>query len=239
MKKGFILGLLVILSLISSSSASPNETYINHSINLCFEIPNGWRIVKNVEIDNDTQIVLSDGTNAIRIDLIKNPGINKIIGDYLEYHVSRAELDSLDYDPKDNSSDAWKSAYKRFPWFANDAVCEYYKENVVKPVAKLGSTGSGISVKPDGVEYAGVATNGDSHNDINEWIIAWTKPEYNDEIICVHSLIKSGYSEKKIEWSGSRTGYIMPEPLWIVLTTINRGNKPLPKSTGSSLIELV
>ena len=93
---------------------------------------------------------------------------------------------------------------------------------------------------PDGVEYAGVSTNADSNHSVNEWIIAWTKPNYDDEIIGVHSLFKGEFQEKKVEWHGSNSEYSMPEPLWIVLTTFTQGDKSLPKAiTSSSLAELV
>lgn len=223
---------------LPSQNTSPNATYLNHS--LCFEIPNGWKVIKDAQVDNDTQIVLSDGANAIRVDLIKHPGIGKIIGDYLEYHVSKSELASFDYNPRDMSNESWQYAYARYPYYSNDAVCEYYKENVIKPVTHMSSSGSGNFIKPDGSEYAGVATNGDSRNDINEWIVAWTKPKYDSEVIGIHSLFKGKYPEIKVKWGSSERDYSLPEPLWIVLATINRGNTPLPKPTeASSLVELV
>jgi len=241
--KKFAFGLLMVFILIGLSLAAEqpkNLIYNNHS--LCFEIPQNWSVIKDVQEGNDTQIVLSDGANAIRIDLIKDSNINKIIGEYLEYHVSKADLSSFEYDTKNMTGKAWRSAYERFPWYSNDAISEYYQDNVVRPITQLGGTGSGISVKPDGVEYAGIATNNGHHNDkeIDEWFVSWTKPEYDNEIIGVHSLLKGDYPSVEIEWRGSPTNYAMPEPLWTVLTTINRGNKPFPKpATGSSLIDLV
>jgi hypothetical protein len=221
----------------SPIAATTVATYTFH--NMSFETPEGWKVAKDAIEGNDKQVVLSDGTNSIRIDLIKHPGIGKIISDYLEYHVSKSELASLAYDLGDTNSEAWKSAYGLYPWYSNDAICDYYKENIIRTIAS-GGTGSGISVKPDGVEYAGVSTNADSHHEINEWVIAWTKPSYDDEIIGVHSLFKGDFREIKVEWHGSNSEYSMPEPLWTVLTTLNRGDKPrLKPTTSSSLVESV
>jgi hypothetical protein len=203
-------------------------------------------VVEDHKEGNDTQVVLSEGTNAIRIDLIKHPGISKLIGDYLDRVLkselaslrSKSELASLSYKFNDPNSEAWKSAYARFPWYSNEAVCYYYRKNIINLI-RSGSPVSGISVDPDGVEYAGVSTNAYSHQEINEWVIAWTKPSYDDEIIGVHSLFKGDYREIKVEWKGSNRYYSMPEPLWTVLNTLNRGDEPPPKPTiSSSLTEL-
>lgn len=150
---------LVLMILIGASSAidQPKDLiYKNHS--LSFEFPQNWSVVKDAQEENDTQIVLSDGANAIRIDLIKHSNINEIISEYLDYHVSKAESSSFEYDLKNMTSDEWRSAYERFPWYSNDAISEYYMENVIRPIALIGNNwhGSGISVKPDGVEYAGL-----------------------------------------------------------------------------------
>jgi len=232
---------LVFMLLISISSAQNNSTMYKDN-GISFEIPQNWNVVKDIQEGNVTQIVLSDGINAIRMDLIKNSDINTIIGEYLDYHVSKSDLSSLCQDAKNMTDTEWHSAYKKFPWYSNDAISEYYQKNIVRPNTQLGGTGSGISVKPDGVAYAGIATNNGHHDDkeIDEWFISWTKPEYDNEIIGVHSLFKGDYPSVEIEWRGSSTNYAMPEPLWIVLTTFNRGNEPLPKpATGSSLVDLV
>ena len=243
---------VIVLASITLAASSPykqtitqNNSYKNHS--LAFEVPQNWSVVKDLQEGNDTQIVLSDGNNAIRIDLIKRLDLNKLIGNYLEYHVSKAELSSFAHDIKNMTATEWYFAYGQFPWYSNDAICDYYKENIVQPIALDGNYfhGSGISVKPDGVEYAGYYTNEYSpqhpgHSvDIYEWIIAWTKPNYGNEIIGVHSAFKGEFREIKLEMNESNEEYLMPEPLWTVITTLNRGNKPLSKaSLGPSLVEM-
>lgn len=239
--------LLLISTIVLGSIAlasSPSKSYNNHS--LSFEVPQNWSVVKDFQEGNDTQIVLSDGNNAIKIDLMKHQNINKIIGDYLEYYVSKAELSSYAHDIKNMTATDWHSAYDQIPWYSNDAISEYYMENVITPIALGGNNyhGSGISVKPDGVKYAGFFTNEYSpqrHSvDVYEWIIAWTKPNYDNEIIGVHSLFKGEFREIKLEMNGSNEEYLMPDPLWTVLTTSNREIKPLSKtSPGSSLTEMV
>lgn len=238
-----LISLIVLASMLASITlavSSPskqtiihNRSYNNHS--LSFEVPQNWSVVKDFQKGNDTQIVLSDSNNAIRIDLIKHLDMNKIIGNYLEYHVSMAELASFDI--KNTTATEWHSAYERVPWYSNEAISEYYMEYVITPIALVGNNyhGSGISVKPDGVEYAGFYTNEYSpqhpgHSvDVYEWIIAWTKPNYDNEIIGVHSAFRGEFHEIKLEMNGSNEEYLMPEPLWTVLTTLNRGNKPLSK----------
>ena len=242
---------LLLCSMTSAASsqfkqnATQEPSFKNHTFS--FEVPHNWSVVEDHKEGNDTQVVLSEGTNAIRIDLIKHPEISKLIGNYLDHVLiselaslrSKSELASLSYISNDPNSEAWKSAYARFPWYSNEAICYYYETNIINLIESGGPV-SGIPVNPDGVEYAGVSTNADSHHEVNEWVIAWTKPSYNDEIIGVHGLFKGDHREIKVEWKGSNRYYSMPEPLWTVLTTLNRGNKPPPKpTTSSSLAELV
>ena len=249
---GVLLVSALLLCSITSAASSPfkqnamqNPSYKDHT--LSFEVPQNWSVIKDHKEGNDTQVVLSEGTNSIRIDLIKHPGINKLIGDYLDHVLNselaslslKAELASLSYKSNDPNNEAWKSAYTQFPWYSNEAVCCYYELNIIHPIDSDGPV-SGISVNPDGVKYPGIYTNADSHHGINEWVIAWTKPSYDDEIIGVHSLFKGDYREIKVEWKGSNRHYSMPEPLWTVLNTLNRGDKLLTKpNTSSSLAELV
>lgn len=76
--------------------------------------------------------------------------------------------------------------------------------------------------------------------DVYEWVIAWTKPNYDNEIIGVHSAFKGEFSEIEVGLSGSNEELNLPAPLWTVLATINRGDKPLSKpAAGSSLVDLV
>jgi hypothetical protein len=107
-----------------------------------------------------------------------------LIGDYLECHVSKPDLAQFHCNPNDPTT------YARCPWYSNDAICKYYKENIVSKLVGYG-IGSGISVKPECVEYAGVSTNAGpyagTHQETNEWIIAWAKPSYDNEIIGVYS----------------------------------------------------
>lgn len=211
---------ILLLASITFAASSPsmqpitkNSSYFNHS--LSFEVPQNWSVVKDFKEGNDTQIVLSDGVvNAIRIDLIKN----KILGEYIDLN-------------------------------SNAAISAYYQSKVIQPIALEGnhwSGSGGLSVKPDGAE-AGYSTNEYSpqgHSDVNvlEWVLAWTKRNYDDEIIGVHSAFQNGtFSEIEVGGGNSRATYKMPEPLWTVLTTLNRGDKPLPRTSpqGSSLAESV
>lgn len=195
MKIQLILVVAVLLIGTASADQASKKAYSKH--NISFQIPANWNVTKDAQSGNDTQIVLSDGTNAIRVDLIKHSDIGKIIGDYLTNHSSKSELDSMPY-----NAATWRHAYEQYPWYSNDAICKYYKENVINTNVTSG-VGSGISVKPDDVEYAGVSTNSgsitDSHAKVNEWVVAWTKPQYTDEIIGVHSLFMGKFSNVSVE----------------------------------------
>jgi hypothetical protein len=52
-----------------SIEPSPVTTYTNHSLN--FKIPKGWNVVRDLENNDDTQIVVSDSMSSIRIDILR------------------------------------------------------------------------------------------------------------------------------------------------------------------------
>jgi hypothetical protein len=119
------------------------------------------------------------------------------------------------------------------PWQANGAIGYYYQNNIVKPANSLGCYGSGISIKPDGVDQASIYENCDQPP--AEWLIAWTKPEYKEEMVGIHALFSGNYQQIPFEWYGSSKNYTMQQPLWLILTTFGKGDKPKT----SSLIERV
>lgn len=219
----------LILIGVSSATEQPkqNELYLKHS--LSFELPEGWKVVKDTVEGNDTQIILSDNVSAIRIDLIKysDKGIDKLMFD----HLIREKVISEEYSSSCNCP--WRLIYGLVPWHANGAIGYYYKNNVIKPVNNLKCSGSGISIKPDGVDQASIYESCEEAP--SEWFIAWIKPEYKEEFIGVHALFSGSYPQIPFEWYGSSKNYTMQQPLRIILTTITRGDKP--KST--SLTELV
>lgn len=229
--KKLALSILIALIMIGASFGTDqqkqNELYLKHS--LSFEVPEGWKVVKDTIEGNDTQIVLSDNTSAIRIDLIKysDNEINKLMFD----HLVREKVASEEYSSSCNCP--WRLIYGLVPWHANGAIGFYYKNNVIKAVKKFNSYGSGISVKPDGVDQASIYESGEDAP--AEWLIAWIKPEYTNEFIGIHALFSGVYEQIPFEWRGSPKNYTMQQPLRLILTTITKGDKP--KST--SLTELV
>ncbi|NYT02989.1 MAG: hypothetical protein GKC10_09590 [Methanosarcinales archaeon] len=227
LKKYSIYAIIILYLLVGASLASQNETYCHHG--LCFEIPHEWDVVKDVQVGNDTQIVLSDGVSAIRVDLIKYPDreIDKLM---LEHLIRDKTI------PENYSSSCicpWRFIYALVPWQANGAIGNYYKTEIIKPVNDLRCSGSGISIKPDGVEQASIH---ESCEELPaEWVIAWTKPEYDEELIGIHAIFSGRYLQMPFEWHGSSKDYSMQQPLWLILTTFSRGDDPKP----TSLVNLV
>ncbi|HOI69418.1 MAG TPA: hypothetical protein PLN41_06715 [Methanothrix sp.] len=215
------LTLLTMTCILVSSGYQQNETYSGH--NLSFAIPEGWDVVKDVQDGNDTQIVLSDNISAIRIDLVKSSDqeLNRLM---LEHLNEKKALPSSEIDLAANG--LWKLIYYLVPWDANGAIGSYYKDKVIETRASFCSSGSGISIKPDRVEQASVYFG--CEEPPSNWLMAWTKPEYNEEFIGVHALFLGEYEEIPFEWQGAPHNYTMQQPLHVVLSTITRGDVTPP-----------
>lgn len=224
-----IILVFVLLALLSAGSLASETMYQKH--NISFQVPTNWSVVKDVQKGNDTQIVLSDNTSAIRIDLIKIT--DKELNGLANEAIRTAPAAGPGSKPEEISS--WKDLYPHYIWFVASGLLEHYTKYMIAVVTDFETSGSGISVKPDGAQ-AGIATNCGIDVDPIEWIIAWTKPKYQNEYFGIHGLFaRDGYARKTILWPGAPREYSMPEPLWTVLTTITKGEKP--KTT--SLVELV
>jgi hypothetical protein len=100
-----------------SITPSPIATYTNHS--LSFEIPYGWSITRDAQSANDTQIVLSNETSTIRIDIVDLPqmtwlrnsssngfAINSVVLGYYQKHILEQDVGSIN---------AWSGANKPNP----------------------------------------------------------------------------------------------------------------------------
>ncbi len=223
------IGFVLVLVLLISISSAQNDSTMYKDNGISFEIPQNWNVVKDIQDGNDTQIVLSDNISAIRIDLIKysDKGIDKLMFD----HLVREKAISEEYSSSCNCP--WRLIYGLVPWQANGAIGYYYKNDVIKSVNNLKCSGSGISIKPDGVDQASIYESCEEAP--SEWLIAWIKPEYKEEFIGVHALFLGSYPQIPFEWRGSPKNYTMQQPLRLILTTITKGDNP--KST--SLTELV
>lgn len=215
--------MFVILILINNSSTClsskiDSEIYINHG--LCFEIPKGWMVAKDFADGNDTQVILTDNVSAIRFDLIKlsDQEMNQIIFDHLKRERT------IPSNPPYSCDCPWQLIYDLVPWKANGAIGYYYKDSIIKPIDSLQCYGSGIGIKPDGVDQASFYQ--DCGETSNEYVIAWTRPEYNTEIIGIHALFQGTYKQIPFEWSKVQKNYSMQEPLYEILMTFTRGDKP-------------
>lgn len=210
-----------VLKTLSGGSAEPkkslveetfqNAIYLKH--NISFQIPANWSVAKDSLVGNDTKIVLYDGSSAIRIDLIKSsgPDMDKMVME----HIGKGS---------ESGHVSWKLVNSLTPWEVADAVTDYYMKDVIAPQFKIALLGSGTSIKPDGAGDAGVAINQEQ----TEWTIAWTKPEYGDQIIGVHGVFYRNYTKKLIIMNGVSTELFIPEPLWMILSSFTMGNKPKP-----------
>lgn len=63
---------LLLIGATSDGQAS-ERTYSNHIFS--FQIPANWSVTKDAQSANDTQIVLSDGTSKIIIDIVELPQV--------------------------------------------------------------------------------------------------------------------------------------------------------------------
>lgn len=227
--------LLVLMLFFSAITVSEGSVYQKHGIS--FEVPANWTIVKDHLWDNDTQIILSDNVSAIRIDLIKTSDkeINKMVADSVARKKSPGSNGLLGSQVDANTS--WKLLYSLDPWLVADGVNEYYIGNVIHPTSQIAMSGSGTTIKPDGVADAGVATNYGYGSDPDpvEWSIGWTKPEYNGQIMGVHALFSGNYTQQPLGWNGASQKYSIAKPLWTVLSTLTTGSKP----KSSSLVGMV
>jgi hypothetical protein len=132
----------------------------------------------------------------------------------------------------------WKLIYAISPWDANGGIGSYYKDKIIRTSTDFCSSGSGISIKPDVVEQASVYNScGEPPTAPTEWLFAWTKQDYNNEIIGIHALFSGEvYKQVSFQWPGARDiNRTMQQPLYTVLTTIAKGDR----SKSSTLVELV
>jgi len=210
--------LLTVTCILESCGQQQNETYSGH--NLSFAIPEGWTVVKDVQNGNDTQIVLSDTTSAIRIDLIKitELELNRLMLEHLNSRNGPSYPSEID----PTTHGLWKLIYCLTPWNANGAMGSYYKDEVIKTRTSYCSSGSESSIKPDQVEYTSVYNS--CEEPPNDWLLAWIKPEYEDDFIGVHAIFLGDYEEISLEWQGGSRDHTMQRPLYVVLTTITRGD---------------
>lgn len=172
-------------------------TYTDHGLN--FEIPNGWAIsddkqINSIQMDgtsiSDTQIILTEGPSVIRVDIIEIPQIKWLL-----------------------------NMYDDCPWYVTGVLESFYRNNIIRvSIPESQSGGSGIPVNPDGTKDMSFRTS--SNGDKTEWIIAWVKPEYADKFIAVHALFQGDQSMKSLSMSGGGQNYYMQEPLYEVLTSL-------------------
>ncbi|HOO54576.1 MAG TPA: hypothetical protein PLX30_10140 [Methanothrix sp.] len=189
-----------------SKSTSKNGT---HDVDLFeygiyFEIPHGWTKGENfLENKGDIQIVLSNKSSTIQIDFVKIPGgIIQVLGDWLR--------------------DSWPKRYFADQWEINRAIGYYYINYIVNlDRSSYQRSGTGLSMKPDSVlyPYYGYKENPKSDYD---WIVAWTKPNYNDRIVGIHAVFKDNYDETIISaGGGANVKMYMQQPLYSLLSKLN------------------
>ena len=205
-----ILGLLILFIGVSSA-VNQTTSYQNHS--LSFEIPLGWNVVKDIQEENDHMILLTDNISAIRIDIIKSDD-PLIISDSADSRI----------------------------------LCEYYIKYVINLVKPICGSGTGVEIKPDGADDVFYASNccglnkyckEEGFNDPVEWIVTWTKPEYDKELIGVYAIFNGTYPDTKINWSGAHGDYYMANPLYSVLTSISLENGLKKPSKETSIIDII
>lgn len=92
-------------------------------------------------------------------------------------------------------------------------VMNYYKKNILKQDISIFSISSTRKVSPDGLRdlVFGMTQMGD------EWIIAWSKPEYGEKFIGMHVIFTGEQNTTEIGYEGSDYKYPMPDILYNLL----------------------
>jgi hypothetical protein len=209
MRQIIIVGLLISLLMVSLSIAADKPT-IYQKNGIEFAIPANWSVAKVEQLNstqtdgspiNDTKIVLSDGKSAIRIDVIGIPQVKWLL-----------------------------PLYDDGPYYVCDILESFYRIQILSDSEKSefghSSSGSGLSVHPDDVEYAGFRTG--NSGDLIEWTLAWTKPEYKDKFIGVHALFQKDYPMKSLSMPGGSGNY-MQTPLYEILDSFSMSKKGASK----------
>lgn len=117
LKIQLILVMAVLLIGAAYASHASEKTYSNH--NISFQIPENWSLTKDAQSANDTQIVLSNRTSTIRIDIVELPqiiwlrnsssndfAINSVVLGYYQKHILEQDASNIN---------AWSGANKPNP----------------------------------------------------------------------------------------------------------------------------
>ncbi len=192
--------------------------------NFTISIPECWYIAEN----NTNKTIISDNISAIRIDRVhlSDQELNNIT--YYFIHDKRNFLQNTEVEDVN-----WKVVKDLTPWYVNDAVSEYYKNEIVK-VGVL-SGGSGLSIKPDGEEYATFFMDQDNLN----WVVTWINPEYNNSFIGVRAIFSADkkYEMVAYEWYGVDDDNIIQKPLNDVLTSFSFGRSGVVRK--KSILDII
>lgn len=163
----------------------------NPFYSITFDIPENWKICPDPQKDNgNIEIKLEHNSSNIKINVIniEGHGIPQIL-------------------TKKFSKTDWKKCYEKYSWAINNDIGEHYINYVLfyhdflKDSPNFG-TGLG-SILPDCVKYPYFAIKY-NHGIPNEWIIAWTKPEYEDKIVAIHAKFSKDYDSCDVVVGGSR-----------------------------------
>lgn len=180
--------------------ASTENMYQKH--NVSFQIPANWSVTKDIQIGNDTLVMLNNSSSSIRIDIFNVD--NNTWNDFKPLYWNKSSLEYIN---------------------AEKAV-EMYSNCINLNSHKFLSYGIGPStVAPDGVhivaswaDYGITLRNGTLIKPKSIiWLIAWTKPEYKNKIVGIYGNITGSYPEHDYYPDGAR----IPQPIWDVLDSIH------------------
>jgi hypothetical protein len=176
---------------------------------ITFDIPDNWMIGPPSKNEGNIGIKLTNKSSHITLNVIN------IEGHGIPQILTRKLL-------KDN----WKERYNNgsFSWSVNTNIGEHYIYYILFSNdfwTGQFSVGTGLKpIKPDCVEYPYYAIKY-NFGMPNEWIIAWTKPEYENKIVAIHAIFNEDYKcrDVKIGGSGGPTNK-MQLPLYDILENI-------------------
>jgi hypothetical protein len=205
--------ILLILAGVASATdqTKKNLTYNNHG--LIFSIPANWSVAKDEQIHG----IQSDGTPINDTKIVLTDGGSAIRIDIVEF----PQMSWL------RGAIGEENIY-----YLEDTLGYIYCNQVLNQTRINGGGGTELTVHPDGSQYTYFRVSDQKV----EWLILWTKPDYGNKFVGIHSIHNGGSAIKQLNIYNSN--YSMPTSLYGILDSIST-DKPLSKIKSAASKDLI
>lgn len=199
--------LIIALILIGVSSATEqpkqNLTYNDHG--LFFYIPANWSIAEDEQIHR----IQFDGTPMNDTKIVLTDGISAI-------RIDIVEIPQLNW---------LRKAFGEEIYHLEDGLGKFYSNQVLNmsDSRRSSSGGTELTVHPDDSQYTYFRV----FDENTEWLVLWTKPDYGNKFIGIHSIHDRKYPTVKLNIY--KREYYMQTSLYIILNNLTAG-EPLAQS---------